>query len=144
MLSTNSFPQTDGPPSINYWLSLYAMPLRQWSLEVTRSSWNTRNIPGMGHRGNFDIVPLCTHRQTYWQTDTIQCPKILISPIPHILRVDHGSFLLAYLIDEFIFSRRWLATIWASFPSRTSLWSTVAPESALPTRPGSSLSSRGY
>ena len=34
----------------------------------------------------------CTHRQTYWQTDTLQCPKILISshtacPIPHILRV---------------------------------------------------------
>ena len=25
----------------------------------------TRNIPGMGHRENFDIVPLCTHRQTY-------------------------------------------------------------------------------
>ena len=26
---------------------------------------STRNIPGMGHRGNFDIVPLCTHRLTY-------------------------------------------------------------------------------
>ena len=25
----------------------------------------TRNIAGMGHRGNFDIVPLSTHGQTY-------------------------------------------------------------------------------
>ena len=49
-------------------------------------------IPGMGNRENFDIVPLCARIQTYWQTDTLQCPKILISshtacPIPHILRV---------------------------------------------------------
>ena len=28
---------------------------------------------------NFDIVPLCTGRQTYRQTDTLQCPRILIS-----------------------------------------------------------------
>ena len=26
---------------------------------------NTRNIICMGHRGIFDVVPLCTHRQTY-------------------------------------------------------------------------------
>ena len=28
---------------------------------------------------NFDIVPLCTHRQTYRQTVTLQFPRILIS-----------------------------------------------------------------
>ena len=33
----------------------------------------------MGHRQIFDIVPSWTHRHTYWQTDTVKCPRFLIS-----------------------------------------------------------------
>ena len=36
-----------------------------------------------GHRGNFDIVPPCTHRQTYRQMDTLQYSRILISSHCH-------------------------------------------------------------
>ena len=55
----------------------------------------TRNMLTTGHRGNFDILPLCIHRQTYRQTDTLQCPRMLISsrcacPVVTILRVSQS------------------------------------------------------
>ena len=80
-------------------LMVSALPKKSCKLISTKRKWHawllgclTRSMVYKGHRGNFDIVPLCTHRQTYWQTDTLQCPKILISshttcPIPGIMRV---------------------------------------------------------
>ena len=41
-----------------------------------------------GTAQHFDIVPFSTHRQTYRQMDTLQCPRILISP--------HGDYPILF------------------------------------------------
>ena len=58
------------------------------------------HIDEHGTAQNFYIVPTSTHRQTYRQTDSLQCPRILIS--------SHGDYPMLVKMRVFEKDYTWL------------------------------------